>query len=245
MGNCHTCYSRVLQVTDPTKAWRKGSKEPTSGYLSQSTRFVHHSTPLPSGAKTIRREKAILHSCQYVKTFFTHVYTYALDAIPFCCCISSFPQIFPISLHPPFPGLLFPKNWERIPYRLGNPPGYSMHRTVCSLLPTLHRHEETRQRTWFEYITEKPQEALPPGESAERKKTYHASSSRSGQARGPEDTYPSILVGAQQSYSRGLIRSSHSRRCPNADHLIASWNVRPRVFMTSRILEVMSSISSC
>src|SRR5258708_10455325 len=37
------------------------------------------------------------------------------------------------------PGLLFPKNWKRIPYRLGNPPGYSMHRTVCSLLPPSSR----------------------------------------------------------------------------------------------------------
>src|SRR5258708_40264974 len=43
------------------------------------------------------------------------------------------------------PGLLFPKNWERIPYRLGNPPGYSMHRTMCSLLLTMEGHDETRR----------------------------------------------------------------------------------------------------
>jgi len=37
------------------------------------------------------------------------------------------------SLHRPFPGLLFPKYWEYIPYRLGNASRYSVHRTMCSL----------------------------------------------------------------------------------------------------------------
>src|SRR5215467_14462818 len=47
--------------------------------------------------------------------------------------LSTPPPSLPCALHPPFPGRMFPIFWERIPYRLGNIPRYSMRRTMYLL----------------------------------------------------------------------------------------------------------------